>query len=474
MKKILKLFTLAIMLMLGTLMCTMSASAAEKGLRTENGYTYYYKSNGKKKTGWKTVKGNTYYFRTQKEGNAPKGSAATGLYKVNGKQYYFNSDGVMQTGWTKINGSTYYFKKNGSVGEKKGKMYTGLRTIGKNKYYFSKDGKLKTGFQKINGKTYYFKKTGKDGVKGRMKTGWRSAKAGKYYFNSSGVMQTGWTKIGSKRYYFDKSTGIMKTGWLELSKGKYYLGSDGARRKGWQTIGGNKYYFYKSGSGKVGVMAVNTTIDGYEIGADGIAHKIAADKSVLIVAGHGQGDPGATSTMHGTYYQESNYTRQFADLVYNALESSGKVNVTMYDQNYDWYQVNSGKASGPKITWSDYDFILEIHFNASAESSKDYTGNGSQKGMGIYVHSSSSSQTVDKKIISTVNSKTGFKIWGGGTGIFTDSSLLNPRLAEQNGIPYGLLETAFIDDYDDMSFYNKNKNSMASAVADGILSGLGL
>ena len=37
-------------------------------------------------------------------------------------------------------------------------------------------------------------------------------------------------------------------------------------------------------------------------------------------------------------------------------------------------------------------------------------------------------------------------------------------------VDYTLLETCFIDDMDDMAFYEKNKNNMAKTVADSIAS----
>ncbi len=483
---------------------TLGASAASKGFVTKkNGYTYYYKANGTRKTGWLQKGSSWYYFRKKKDSGGPKYSMVTGFYKVKGNTYYFSSSGKMRTGWRTIKGNIYYFKKSGGKGTK-GRMYTGLKKIGGYYFYFNSSGKMQTGWQTISGRRYYFKKKGSQGKRGHSYTGWTTlsnkkyyfAKKGyvktgfqtisgkKYYFNSKGVMQTGWVTVSGKKYYLNSkgvvqtgfqtisgkkyyfnSKGVMQTGWMTVSGKKYYLNSGGVVQTGWKTIDGKKYYFDSNG-----VMAVSTTVNGIKIGSDGVA----ATKTVLIVAGHGQGDPGATSTIAGAYYQESTLTREFANIVYDKLVSSSKpVNAVMYDQNYDWYKVNGG-AAGPKITWSDYDFILEIHFNATEESSKDLKGNGSYKGMGIYVHSSNSDTKIDKAILSAVKSKTGFKIWGGGSGIFIDSSLRNPRLAEENSVSYGLLETCFIDDKDDMDFYNARKYEMATGVVNGIIEGLGL
>ena len=78
-----------------------------------------------------------------------------------------------------------------------------------------------------------------------MATGWRNIGGAQYYFSASGAMTTGFTRIGSYWYVFDAS-GVMLTGW--------------------QQIGGKDRYFYPAS----GAMAVNTVIDGYPIGPDGV------------------------------------------------------------------------------------------------------------------------------------------------------------------------------------------------------------
>ncbi len=461
MKKFTRYLMLAALIVLGAFTFTQSASA--KGWETSGGYTYYYKANGKPRTGWYQSGSDMYYFRKKAQDGAPRGSMVTGFYDIDGETYYFNSKGVRQKGWQTINGKIYYFNKSGV-------MIAGRRKYIKGYYFlFDDNGRLLTGWQTYKGKRCYFKKTGKLGKIGKAASGWRTTKKNKtYYFTKRGFVTTGWKTIDGSKYYFN-SRGVMQTGWKTISGKTYYLNSKGVMQTGWQMISGKRYYFDSKG-----VMAKNTTVNGVKIDADGVA-EISA--SVLLVAGHGQGDPGATSTISGTYYQESNLTREFASLIYDQLNSSNyPIMVTMYDQNYDWYKANgyysTGNRTGPLITWSDYDYILEVHFNAS--TSKDLSGDGSYKGMSLYVHSSSSDTKVDKAILSQVKSDTGFKIFGGGTGIFIDSGLRNPRLAEEHKVPYGLLETCFIDDKDDMTFYNKNKTKMAKAVANGILKGLGL
>ncbi len=55
-------------------------------------------------------------------------------------------------------------------------------------------------------------------------------------------------------------------GWALNDAGQYLYYKDGRIITGWQIINGVKYYFYSDG-----ILAVSTTVDGYEIGADGVS-----------------------------------------------------------------------------------------------------------------------------------------------------------------------------------------------------------
>lgn len=74
--------------------------------------------------------------------------------------------------------------------------------------------------------------------------GWGQNDAGKWLYYEDNKPVTGWKQIDSTWYYFD-AAGLMQAG-------------------GWREIGGKWYYFFPDGA-----MAVNTKIDGYEIGPDG-------------------------------------------------------------------------------------------------------------------------------------------------------------------------------------------------------------
>lgn len=532
MKKLIRCGLLTVCLFMGVFLQVQTADAAEKntvrttvsvsktgtpGWYTQGGYKFYYNSGGKLSTGWVKIKKELYYFRKTAEGNAPAGSMVTGFVKIDKKYFYLSENGILQTGWMKINKKYYYFAEKGASGVIGG-TYTGLQTVDGHQYFFAADGSARTGWIIYKSAKYYCTKNKNLGWYGQVDTGWHKISNYWYYFNKKGVLQTnkwvgsyyvnsdgrrltsavtpdgwivdknglktkkasGWVKSGGKYYYYKNSKPV--TGWQKIS-GKYYyfnskgvrqdglikVGSykyylvNGVRQSGWFRIDGKRYYFKSNGR-----MAVNTTVDGIRIGPDGTAEIT----SILIIAGHGQGDAGASSVMNNKTYLEYKYNREFASLIYKQLQNkSSKLSVTMYDQDYDCYQVVAGKKAGPSPDFDMYDYVLEVHFNATVESNKDLKGDGAYKGVGMYINSAKSDYTLEARIVSAV-AATGFKQWG--CGVYRSSGLLNAKTCQAKGVSYGLLETAFIDDRDDMNFYQKKKSAMAKAVANTILSYYGL
>ena len=212
-------------------------------------------------------------------------------------------------------------------------------------------------------------------------------------------------------------------------------------------------------------------------------------KKILIVCGHGSGDPGATSK----WGQEQNYTREFAALVYNELTASGAFTVDMFNPAYDMYSLVKQKLSFTKVgnstlfkkisgdgTYSaktrnvltstgiipdlaSYSYILEIHFNAKS-TGKDPDGDGNYTGIGYYVSKRKDNTQIEDGIINAV-AEHGFKKWGG----YKSGSLLNAKVCQEIGVNYALLETCFIDDGDDMAYYRDNKIDMARLVSNCIV-----
>lgn len=135
-------------------------------------------------------------------------------------------------------------------------------------YYRYPDGTYqKNSWAKINDKWYLFDNDGK------MLTGWQNRNGRYYYMEDSGAMLTGWIKSGEKWYFLNTipgdSEGAMWTGWLQLGDKIYYMDNSGAMLEGWNKVGDSWYYFYPSAGNK----AVNTTIDGFYVDANGIWKK---------------------------------------------------------------------------------------------------------------------------------------------------------------------------------------------------------
>ncbi len=484
----------------------------KRGLQEEDGYLYYYDSYGYRVTGWEQDNGSVYYFNSQVP-EVPQGSALTGMQKLDSDSYFFNEAGVLQTGWVTVGAKRYYGAKSGAFGML-GKLYTGLHKIEGKRYFFDAEGEMKTGWVTYEDKTYYFWPKKSSEKYGTACTGWQTISKQKYFFAANGAMKrdcwvkkkyyvdsdgkllkscvtpdgyivdakgkkvkraNGFVKVGSKiyfyssgemavgvklingkRYYFKKSGVRKDNGWVTVKKQRYYI-KDGVVQTGWLMYKGKKYYLASNGR-----MAKNKTVDGVELDENG-----EAPIAVMIVSGHGQGDPGASATCGSTYYQEDRLTREFASLICKQMQKvAPEISVVLYDQNYDCYQVLSNKKSGPKPNFKAYDYVLEIHFNASY--SKDPGGNGVRKGSSIYINASKQNTVIDQKIVAAVARAGGLPIWGGGTGLMRSSGLFNAKTLQAMGVSYGLLETAFIDDRDDMDAYSSKKTEMAKAAATAI------
>lgn len=178
----------------------------------------------------------------------------------------------------------------------------------------------------------------------------------------------------------------------------------------------------------------------------------------LLISGHGKNydgtyDPGAGSI----FGQEADYTRELVSMVY---QNFGKTaNVEVYDQGKNCY---SYSKAGQVPDYGAYGVVLEIHFNAKEK--KDEAGDGRFTGIGAYVHpDNSGGRAIAEKIVDAVVGL-GFGRWQ----ITSSTGLLNLNQAQRAGTKYLLLETAFIDDGDDMQWYKANKAKVAKIIAQVI------
>ena len=121
----------------------------------------------------------------------------------------------------------------------------------------TKTSSSKNGWEK-EGTVWYYYENGQKAV------GWKKINGNWYHLQADGTMTTGWLKDGSKWYYL-KSSGEMQTGWLKDNGTWYYLESSGAMKASqWFQVSGKYYYVNSSGA-----LAVNTTIDGFQVDSSG-------------------------------------------------------------------------------------------------------------------------------------------------------------------------------------------------------------
>lgn len=147
-----------------------------------------------------------------------------------------NTEG--QVGWIQQNGRWWYRYPNGSYQKN---SWLNLNNIW---YLFDKDGWMLTGWQE------------KDGY-------W-------YYLDASGATRGGWIQASNGWYFLNPSPqgfgAMYKSQWLDYNGKKYYMGENGVMCEGWKKIGDNWFYFYPG----EGSMAVNTFINTFYVGPDGV------------------------------------------------------------------------------------------------------------------------------------------------------------------------------------------------------------
>ena len=94
--------------------------------------------------------------------------------------------------------------------------------------------------------------------------GWTKNADGHWLYYKDGKILTGWQTVDGMRYYFN-GDGVMHEGWRQdTTTGQWYYWTHEQTAIGWKQIDGKWYYFNPDGT-----MAVNTKVDGYEIGPDG-------------------------------------------------------------------------------------------------------------------------------------------------------------------------------------------------------------
>lgn len=178
---------------------------------------------------------------------------------------------------------------------------------------------------------------------------------------------------------------------------------------------------------------------------------------ILLISGHGAGDSGAVSQ----FGKEADETIYMVEEIKKTL--SQYTQVDLYPMNRNAFSdVKAGKLA---VDFANYDYVLEVHFNACVNDTK---GDGKTTGTGIFVTTSEKAIGVETKIVQAI-AAFGLK----NRGVKRTNFTVIAR-AKAVGVSSALLETCFIDDKDDMQIYSSKKAQIAAAVANAIASQFGL
>lgn len=173
---------------------------------------------------------------------------------------------------------------------------------------------------------------------------------------------------------------------------------------------------------------------------------------ILLISGHGAGDPGAIGTCNGKTYKEADLTREVVTAL--AAKLKGYASVTVYDQNRNAYTDYQNCSLSNLAHFENYDFVLEIHFNAFKADS----GDGKTKGVEIFAKPGSN---IEGNIVKNI-AALGFTNRGVKSNGF---AVINT--ARSRGARAALLEVCFIDDADDMKLFLAKKNQIIDAIVKG-------
>lgn len=175
---------------------------------------------------------------------------------------------------------------------------------------------------------------------------------------------------------------------------------------------------------------------------------------ILLIAGHGAGDPGACSS----YGVEATETRRVVEMLKAQFGAYNGVTVDLYPINRNAY--SDIGAGALQVNFANYDYVLEVHFNSAA--------NASATGVEIWVTPIETGITVEQAIVNKI-SALGYP----NRGIKREDFRVI-RTAKNKGVSAALIETCFISNEGDMNRYNNNFSKVCNAMVEGIAEGFGL
>ncbi len=178
---------------------------------------------------------------------------------------------------------------------------------------------------------------------------------------------------------------------------------------------------------------------------------------ILLISGHGAGDPGATSQ----FGREADETIYMVEEIKKTLEEYAQVDLYPTDRNA-YSDIKKGQL---KVNFANYGYVFEVHFNACVNDTK---GNGVTTGTEIFVTAAEKTVGVENRVLKAIEAF-GLK----NRGVKRKNYTVIAR-AKAAGVSSALLETCFIDDKDDMQIYDKKKAQIAESIAIAIAEQFGL
>lgn len=175
---------------------------------------------------------------------------------------------------------------------------------------------------------------------------------------------------------------------------------------------------------------------------------------ILLIAGHGAGDPGACSA----YGVEATETRRVVEMVKAQFGAYNGVTVDLYPTNRNAYaDILNGAL---QVNFANYDYVLEVHFNS--------TGNVAANGVEVWVTNAEQGVTVEQAIVNKV-AAIGYL----NRGVKRENFAVI-RTAKNKGVSAALIETCFISNQEDMNRYNNNFSKVCNSIVEGVAEGFGL
>ena len=170
---------------------------------------------------------------------------------------------------------------------------------------------------------------------------------------------------------------------------------------------------------------------------------------ILLIAGHGAGDPGACSS----YGIEADETRNVVSRMYDEFKNYN-VSVDVYPTNRNAYSdVCNGSV---QLSFGNYDYVFEVHFNSAS---------GNAYGTEIWVTPDESGTSVEQEIVNKV-AACGLT----NRGVKSEYFAVITR-AKNAGASSALMEVCFVSNKSDMDTYRNKFTQICRAMVDAIASG---